>query len=105
MIDRLMDLLGVDSRHEAIWVVIGLAGQTLFMMRFIVQWLSSERAKKSVVPIAFWYFSIGGAVILFAYAVYRQDPVFILGQSLGLFVYLRNLVLIRREAVAARSEA
>ncbi len=100
MIDQLMDLLGVESQREAIWVVIGLLGQTLFMMRFIVQWLTSERARKSVIPVAFWYFSIGGAVVLFAYAVYRKDPVFILGQSLGMFVYLRNLVLIRREARA-----
>jgi lipid-A-disaccharide synthase-like uncharacterized protein len=67
------------------------------MGRFLVQWIASERARRSVIPVAFWYFSIGGAVILFLYAVYRKDPVFILGQSLGLFIYARNLYLIHVE--------
>ncbi len=66
-------------------------------MRFFVQWLASEKAKASIIPNAFWYFSIGGGVTLFAYALYRQDPVFILGQSTGLFIYARNLYLIRRK--------
>jgi lipid-A-disaccharide synthase-like uncharacterized protein len=69
----------------------------MFSMRFLVQWISSERAKRSVMPIAFWYFSIAGGLILLTYALYRRDPVFIIGQSSGLFIYLRNLWLIRAE--------
>ncbi|HBH26328.1 MAG TPA: lipid A biosynthesis protein [Rhodospirillaceae bacterium] len=77
-----------------IWVAVGFAGQALFFCRFLVQWLASERARASVFPTAFWYFSIGGGVILLAYAIHRQDPVFIAGQAMGLFIYLRNLYLI-----------
>ena len=80
------------------WVVlIGYAGQTLFTMRFLVQWIASERAGKSVIPLAFWFFSIGGGLLLFGYALYIRDPVFILGQGFGVFVYLRNLYFIKRE--------
>jgi lipid-A-disaccharide synthase-like uncharacterized protein len=81
---------------ERLWLIVGFTGQALFSMRFIVQWLQSERAKKSVVPLAFWYFSIAGGSALLIYAIYREDPVFILGQGLGLFIYLRNLWLIHR---------
>jgi lipid-A-disaccharide synthase-like uncharacterized protein len=97
----LLASLHVDTWLEFWWVMIGLAGQALFMGRFLVQWIASERAGRSVVPVAFWYFSIGGAVILFAYACYRRDPVFILGQSIGLFVYLRNLWFIHHERQSA----
>ncbi|MEL6476880.1 MAG: lipid-A-disaccharide synthase N-terminal domain-containing protein [Pseudomonadota bacterium] len=97
----LMGFLGAETRGELIWVLVGLSGQLLFMMRFLVQWIVSERAKKSVIPVSFWWFSIGGAAILLAYAIYRQDPVFILGQSLGFFIYSRNLWLIRNEKRAA----
>ncbi|MEM0923901.1 MAG: lipid-A-disaccharide synthase N-terminal domain-containing protein [Pseudomonadota bacterium] len=93
----LMDFLGAETRGELIWVMVGLMGQLLFMMRFMVQWIVSERAQRSVIPVSFWWFSIGGAAILLAYAIYRQDPVFILGQSLGFFIYSRNLWLIRNE--------
>ncbi len=79
---------------EAFWVGIGLIGQTLFFMRFFVQWLATEKARKSVIPTAFWYFSLAGGATLLAYSIYRQDPVFILGQSLGLFIYLRNLYFV-----------
>lgn len=79
---------------EMIWLGIGLAGQALFAARFLVQWLSSERQRRSVIPIAFWYFSIGGGLILLTYAIHRKDPVFILGQSTGVFIYLRNLYFI-----------
>jgi lipid-A-disaccharide synthase-like uncharacterized protein len=79
------------------WLVLGYAGQALFSMRFIVQWLASEWAGRSVIPIAFWFFSIGGGVLLFLYALYIHDPVFILGQGAGLFVYLRNLYFVVRE--------
>ena len=93
----LFTLLNVQSWFEFWWVVFGLVGQLMFSGRFIVQWIASERVGRSVVPIAFWYFSIAGGVILFSYAVYRLDPVFILGQSMGLFIYSRNLWLIYRE--------
>ena len=82
---------------ETIWVSIGLLGQALFTMRFLVQWITSEKRKKSVVPVAFWYFSIAGGIILLSYAIYRRDPVFILGQSFGVFIYSRNLYFIFKE--------
>ena len=82
---------------ENIWLAIGFAGQILFGSRFIIQWLASEKAKKSVMPLAFWFFSIGGGITLLSYAIWRRDPVFIMGQSLGILIYGRNLMLIRRE--------
>ena len=87
----------INSWLEFWWVVIGLGGQAMFSMRFIIQWIASEREGRSVVPVAFWYFSVAGGVILFLYAVYRRDPVFILGQGAGLFIYARNLWLIHGE--------
>lgn len=89
--------LGVATWTEFWWVAFGLGGQLLFTARFLVQWIASERAGRSTVPVAFWYFSLGGGLVLFAYAVHRVDPVFILGQSLGVFIYSRNLYLIHRE--------
>jgi lipid-A-disaccharide synthase-like uncharacterized protein len=83
---------------EQVWLSIGLLGQALFSARFLVQWIASERRKRSVVPRAFWYFSVGGGLTLLAYAIYRRDPVFILGQGAGLFVYARNLWFIHRPA-------
>jgi lipid-A-disaccharide synthase-like uncharacterized protein len=82
------------------WVLLGFVGQGLFSMRFIVQWLASERAGRSVVPVAFWFFSIGGGILMLFYALYIRDPVFILGQGFGLFVYLRNLHFVFRERKA-----
>lgn len=79
------------------WVIIGLVGQVCFFMRFLVQWIVSERRGESTIPLAFWYFSIGGSMILLAYSIHRQDPVFILGQSVGSIIYVRNLVLIARK--------
>ncbi|HMN87355.1 MAG TPA: lipid-A-disaccharide synthase N-terminal domain-containing protein [Bauldia sp.] len=79
------------------WVVLGFVAQALFMMRFLVQWVASERARRSVMPVAFWFFSLGGGLLLLIYAIQRQDPVFIAGQALGLFVYVRNLWLIFKE--------
>ncbi len=81
---------------ENIWLLIGFAGQALFFMRFFVQWIASERRKQSVIPHAFWYFSIGGGLVLLTYAIYRRDPVFILGQCSGVFIYSRNLWFIHR---------
>ena len=79
------------------WVILGFAAQLMFTGRFLVQWIASEREGRSVIPIAFWFFSIAGGLLLLAYALYRRDPVFILGQAFGVFVYLRNLYLIMRE--------
>ena len=80
------------------WLVLfGYAGQLLFTMRFLVQWIATERAKKSVIPVAFWFFSIGGGLLLFVYALMKRDPVFILGQGFGVFIYLRNLYFVYRE--------
>ena len=93
----LLDFFHVDSRLELIWVLFGLFGQLLFTGRFLVQWLASERARRSVVPVAFWYLSISGGLVLLAYAIYRADPVFIFGQSLGVVIYARNLWLIRNQ--------
>ena len=78
-------------------VVVGYVAQIMFTMRFVVQWIASERAGKMVMPIAFWFFSIGGGVMLFGYALYIRDPVFILGQAFGNFVYLRNLYFELRD--------
>lgn len=86
---------------EQIWTGVGFLGQALFTGRFVVQWLASERARKSVIPLLFWYFSIAGGATLFAYAIYREDPVFIVGQGAGLAIYLRNLWLTRREKQAS----
>lgn len=83
--------------NEQMWITFGLMGQFLFTGRFVVQWLSSERQKKSIIPASFWFLSIGGAVVLLIYAIHRQDIVFTIGQSSGLFIYLRNLQLIRNE--------
>ncbi len=80
---------------ERLWVGLGLVGQLLFSARFIIQWIASERKKRSIIPVSFWYFSLGGSALLLAYAIYRKDPVFILGQSAGAVVYVRNLRLIR----------
>jgi lipid-A-disaccharide synthase-like uncharacterized protein len=79
------------------WLVIGFTGQALFSMRFLIQWIKSEREKKSTIPLAFWYFSLAGGLSLLVYAIHRKDPVFILGQSTGIFIYSRNLYLIFRE--------
>jgi lipid-A-disaccharide synthase-like uncharacterized protein len=85
---------------EQLWVGFGLLGQLLFSGRWIVQWFISEKQRRSVVPVVFWYLSLGGGLVLFSYALYRQDPVFILGQAMGSVVYLRNLFLIYRERAA-----
>ena len=82
---------------QHIWLMIGFMGQALFSMRFIIQWLSSEKHKNSVIPIAFWYFSLLGGATLLSYAIYRRDPVIIWGQATGFIIYARNLQLIYKE--------
>jgi len=79
------------------WLILGFLGQALFSMRFLIQWVYSEKNKRSMIPTAFWYFSLAGGLTLLTYAILRQDPVFIVGQGTGLFIYMRNLVLIRKE--------
>ncbi len=78
-------------------LAVGIFGQLLFTMRFLVQWLASERAGRSVVPVAFWFFSIGGGLITLVYGLYKKEPVIIMGQALSLFIYIRNLALIAKQ--------
>jgi lipid-A-disaccharide synthase-like uncharacterized protein len=82
---------------DTIWLAIGFIGQAMFTMRFVIQWLTSEKRRKSVIPVAFWFFSVAGGLTLLSYAIYRRDPVFIFGQSFGILVYTRNLYLIYKE--------
>lgn len=82
--------------EESWWLLVGFGGQALFMGRFVLQWLVSERQRRSVVPVSFWYLSIAGALVLLVYALHRHDPVFVAGQGLGVAIYVRNLQLIRR---------
>ena len=79
-----------------VWLIVGFLGQLLFTLRFLVQWIASERHGASVVPLAFWHLSLLGGLVLLIYAIARRDPVFIIGQGAGVFIYLRNLQLIRR---------
>jgi len=80
----------------SLWLIVGFLGQFLFFMRFLIQWIASERKGESTIPVQFWYFSIGGSLVLLIYSIHKQDPVFILGQGLGTAIYVRNLVLIDR---------
>lgn len=94
----------MSINQDTIWLVIGFLGQALFSARFIVQWLKSEREKKSVFPVAFWYLSILGGATLLIYAIYRQDPVFIVGQLSGLLIYFRNLYFVLNERNRLKTE-
>ncbi|MFV0385570.1 lipid-A-disaccharide synthase N-terminal domain-containing protein [Paracoccus sp. (in: a-proteobacteria)] len=80
---------------DGMWLLIGLLAQAMFSARFLVQWIASERVRKSIVPNAFWYFSMAGGAMLFAYAIHRRDLVFMLGQGFGLIVYSRNIFFLR----------
>lgn len=80
---------------DQIWMAVGFLAQGMFSMRFLAQWIATERAKRSVVPMIFWYLSIVGGALLLTYAIHRKDPVFIVGQSAGLFVYFRNIYIIK----------
>lgn len=90
----------IATQPEQIMIIVGFGGQALFASRFIIQWLKSEGARKSVIPVAFWYFSIGGGAVLLLYAIWRQDPVIMCGQGIGLFIYARNLYFILRPSEA-----
>ena len=94
MIEFLMNWFDITTAADLAWLVIGLGAQLMFSMRFLIQWISSERQRKSVMPVAFWWFSLFGGLLLFAYGLQRGEPVIILGQSFGLAVYTRNLWLI-----------
>ena len=83
--------------QEQIWLIIGFIGQTVFASRFLIQWVVSERASKSIIPNVFWWISLAGSMILLSYAIHKVDPVFIVGQSTGLLIYSRNLYLIYKE--------
>jgi len=91
--------------NEKMWLGVGFFAQLMFSMRFIVQWIASERARRSIVPETFWYFSLVGGAMLLAYAVYRLDPVFILGQAMGLVIYSRNIYFIRAHNKKEAAEA
>ncbi|WP_422924180.1 lipid-A-disaccharide synthase N-terminal domain-containing protein [Singulisphaera sp. PoT] len=82
--------------HMSIWVKIGFLGQAVFTARFVVQWVASEKKRDSVMPVAFWWLSLSGGLILLSYAIHRKDPVIILGQAMGLVVYVRNLMLVAK---------
>ena len=88
---------------EKFWLILGFGAQALFASRFLVQWIASEREGRSVIPVSFWFISLAGGIMLLAYAIWRRDPVFILGQTTGAFIYTRNLVLIFREKRKGRS--
>jgi lipid-A-disaccharide synthase-like uncharacterized protein len=91
---------------ELTWLGVGFLAQAMFSMRFLMQWIASERARKSVMPEVFWYYSFAGGALLFVYAIYRMDPVFMLGQGTGLLIYSRNIYFIwRAKKDAARSGA
>lgn len=87
---------------DVVWLAAGFAAQGLFSARFLVQWLLSERARRSLMPVHFWYFSVAGATLLLAYAVHQRDPVITAGQLIGLGIYLRNLEFIRRDKASAK---
>ncbi len=86
------------------WKIFGIGAQFLFMMRFIVQWVASEKSKKSVIPPAFWYFSILGALSLLVYGIKQREPVIILGQSVPILIYVRNLYLLKKYENRTRAE-
>lgn len=81
-----------------IWLCIGFAGQALFGLRFLVQWLSSEKRRKSIIPLSFWYFSIAGSAVLICYAIHQREPVFIAGEVVSLLIFSRNLQLVMRRS-------
>lgn len=105
---ELLAYFKIDSLTDLLWLGLGLVAQLMFSLRFIIQWLASEKEKRSVIPTAFWWFSLFGGVLLLAYGIHRGEPVIILGQSLGIVVYARNLMLLhhdRRADLAVQAES
>jgi lipid-A-disaccharide synthase-like uncharacterized protein len=96
MMHELLSKFGAGSTGDAVWLLVGLLGQLAFTARFIVQWIASEKAKASVMPVAFWYLSIVGGLVVLAYGIHKLDLVIILGQLPGVVVYSRNMWLIRK---------
>ncbi|MFC5067079.1 lipid-A-disaccharide synthase N-terminal domain-containing protein [Flaviflagellibacter deserti] len=90
---------------SSLWMLVGIGGQALFSARFLIQWLASEKRGESTTPVAFWFFSLGGGVLLMIYALHVGDPIFMAGQGFGLAVYLRNLHLIRKRAKLSEATA
>ena len=88
-----------------IWIIIGFIGQTIFASRFLIQWIVSERASKSIIPNVFWWISIVGSFVLLSYAIHKEDPVFIVGQSCGFLIYARNLYLIKKGRVNKKKQS
>ena len=88
---------------NTIWMIIGFTGQGFFSARFILQWVKSELKQQSIIPLGLWYFSLLGGATLFAYAIHKEDPVFIVGQGAGLFIYSRNLYLIRKKSLEEKT--
>lgn len=97
LLDRVRTYFITMPTVDVVWLAIGLIGQTMFMMRFVVQWIHSEKHQKSRIPVSFWYLSLSGGLVVLAYGFHRADPVIILGQLPGTLVYARNLMLIRKE--------
>jgi len=93
---------GVIHKFASWWVALGLIGQLIFASRFVIQWIASERKGKSIIPVPFWYLSLGGSAILLIYSIHIADPVFILANSLNSLIYVRNLMLIGKEKQASR---
>lgn len=104
-VSRLLADLGQILSRVSVWVLIGFLGQAVFTARFLVQWLVSEKKRDSVMPVAFWWLSLVGGVILLSYVIHRRDPVLIVGQGMGLVVYVRNLMLVERAKRRAAKRA
>ena len=96
---------GSLSVSQICWIVFGFAGQIMFTMRFITQWLASEKAQATVIPLSFWVYSILGSAVLSAYAIHRKDPVFLLGQLPSVFIYFRNIMINRKAVQKANKDA
>ena len=105
LVARTHDYITGMPNVDLAWLAFGLAGQALFMMRFIVQWIHSERHQQSLIPVSFWYLSLFGGLIVLAYGFHRADPVIILGQLPGTLVYTRNLMLINKKSRTRSSAA
>ncbi len=102
IVEAAQNYFNTMSGNDLTWLIVGLVGQVLFMMRFIVQWLHSERHQKSLIPISFWYFSLLGSVIVLAYGIHKTELVIIVGQLPGTLIYVRNLMLIKKARLKSR---